>query len=585
MTAALLLATAIAWPVVLTAAFMVRRLRAAVVVLAPTLALPALALGFAGEPALELQVPGLFTSMRLGVDGIGRAFLLLTALLWTCAVWHTASYMRADPRRRAFTGFLLATGTGNIGLTLVQDTLSFYLFFALMTFAAYGLVVHTRTADALRAGRVYIVMAVLGEALILAGLFGITALATDATFAAVPDAFAVMTRPGLVATVLLLGFGVKAGLVPLHLWLPLAHPVAPTPASALLSGAMIKAGVLGWLRFVPAGEMSFSAAGITAMTLGITATLAAAVAGTLQRDVKTVLAYSSISQMGFVATGFGAALLVPTAAPLMVLAVAVYAVHHALAKAALFLAIPVAEGSRRPLMLVTAALPGLVLAGAPFTSGAMAKAALKSALGGETWPVPVDLLLSVAAVGTTLLIARYVSLLALAPARIPATGSNRGGQSSRELTVGLVAPWALLVALSVVGALWLPWVLAPLGELPLATQPAYVAGALWPVALGVVLAGGALLLRRRYPAWTVPSVPAGDVLAVVERAARTLHSVGAPLARIAPGHAAARGWYWLEARTGAGLDRAAAAYDRAAAGPALGAIMVILAVLLFLALR
>jgi formate hydrogenlyase subunit 3/multisubunit Na+/H+ antiporter MnhD subunit len=573
---AALLVAAAGWPVLLGLLFALPRLRQLAVTLTPTLALPALAVAFAGEPAMELQAPGLFTSMRLGVDPVGRPFLLLTALLWSVAGWHAASYTRDDPRRTTFAGFFLATGAGNIGLTLAQDALSFYLFFAVMTFAAYGLVVHTRSPAALRAGRVYISMAVLGEAMILAGLFAVTALAVDASFEHVPGAWAAMARPGVVALLLFAGFGVKAGIIPLHLWLPLAHPVAPTPASALLSGAMIKAGVLGWLRFLPFGAMPLPTAGVVAMTVGVLATLAAAAVGITQRDVKTVLAYSSISQMGFLAVGVGAALLLPAAAPVLVLAVTVYAIHHALAKAALFLAVSVVPGSRRPLLLLAAALPGLVLAGAPLSSGAVAKSALKAALGEGRWPVPVDTLLSLAAVGTTLLMARYLSLLAITPDH---------GSGARRPAAGQLTPWLVLVALSVAAAGWLPMVLAPLGELPLATDPGYIAAALWPLALGALLAGASVFLTRRYPALTVQAVPAGDIIALLERSAARLRRAAAPLLAITPGDTLRRTARRSGDRAAATMDRASAAYERVAAGPVLGAVFVLVAALLFLALR
>jgi formate hydrogenlyase subunit 3/multisubunit Na+/H+ antiporter MnhD subunit len=574
-----LLFLAAAWPLVLLAALAVPPLRHAAVRLSPTLAIPALVLAFAGDSALEVSAPGVFTSMRLGVDMTGRPFLMLTALLWTLCGWHAAAYMRDDPRRVSFTGLMAATGAGNIGLVLAQDALSFYLFFALMTFAGYGLVVHSRTPAALRAGRVYIIMAVAGEAMILAGLFQLIGMAGDATFRAVPDAFSAMPAPGAAAALLLAGFGVKAGLMPLHLWLPLAHPVAPTPASALLSGAMIKAGVLGWLRFLPLGAAAFPTLGLALMLTGVSATLLAAGIGVTQRDVKTVLAYSSISQMGFLAVGVGAALLVPAAAPMLVLAVAVYAVHHAVAKAALFLGVSVVAGPRPRSLLVLAGIPGLVLAGAPLSSGAIAKSALKNALGDVPPPaaVPVDALLSLAAVGTTLLMARYLSLLALPP--------QPGTVHAHHREAGILVPWVLLVAASAMAAIWLPWFLAPLGELPLATSPAYIAAAAWPLVLGAGIAVGGALLYRRYPALTIRSVPAGDIVAILESVAAAAMRVLEPLTHADPGVAVRKWWAGLGRSAGDAVDRAAAAYDEMAAGPVLGALFVIVAVLLFTALR
>jgi formate hydrogenlyase subunit 3/multisubunit Na+/H+ antiporter MnhD subunit len=599
--ATLLLAIAVIWPVALAALWLIPAVRRVAAPLVASMALPALALAFMGDVALELRLPGVFTSMALGVDAVGRPFLLLTAALWSVVAVHAVRYTRDDRRRRGFLGALLATGAGNIGLTVAVDALSFYLFFAVMTFAAYGLILHTRTEAALRAARIYIIMAVLGEALLLGGIFAIVAAAPDATFTQLPAAYAAVTRPDIVAALLLLGFGVKAGLLPLHLWLPLAHPVAPTPASALLSGAMIKAGVLGWLRFLPLGEMPLPELGAATMAAGFVATLFAAGVGVTQTDAKTVLAYSSISQMGFLATGVGAALVVPDAAPLLMLAVAVYAIHHAFAKAALFLSVGLVPGIGRgaPFWTLGLAVPALALAGAPLTSGAMAKDALKRALGDVPWPVSVDLLLAAAAVGTTLLMARF--LVTLRMAARPATQQQTviaGHAADRPAALaaptvlpspgrppaGLVLPWLTLVILCGVAAFWLPYALAPLGELPLATAPVYLAAALWPVALGAILYAATDVLYRRYPALTIRRVPAGDIVALLERAAAAGRRVAAPLAARSPVGA----WSRLAERAGVGgrraIDAVAAVIEDAPAGPALGAALCLLALLLFLAL-
>jgi formate hydrogenlyase subunit 3/multisubunit Na+/H+ antiporter MnhD subunit len=578
-----LLAAAIGWPVVLACAWLVpavRRSRAGTA-LAATMALPALAAAFVADTDTVLRASGVFTHVVLGIDPVGRAFLLLTAVLWGFVGVHAASYMRSDPRRGGFMGLLLVTCAGNLGVTLAQDVLGFYLFFALMTFAAYGLVVHAGSAAASHAGRVYIVMAVLGEALLLGGMFALIAAAGDVRFDALPDGWAALHRPGIVATLLLFGFGVKAGMLPVHLWLPLAHPVAPTPASALLSGAMIKAGVLGWLRFLPLGQLDLADVGVTAMVAGVAATLYAAAVGVTQRDPKTVLAYSSVSQMGFLATGVGAALVLPEAAPLLILAVAVYALHHAFAKAALFLGVGMlpAPGARGHwTALIAAALPALVLAGAPLTSGAVAKQALKSALGGLAvpWAARIDLLLAMAAVGTTLLMARYLAALRRTAAE---AAHHRHAPGP-----GTLIPWLGLVALSVAAGAWLPAATAPLGELPLAVPPGYLAAALWPLALGVILAATAIALRRRCTALTMRNVPAGDVVALLELGIRTVRRTARPFA----GMSMEAGWlgFWRKVidAAGAAVDGAARRAEPALAGPAAGAVICLLVLALFLAM-
>jgi formate hydrogenlyase subunit 3/multisubunit Na+/H+ antiporter MnhD subunit len=578
MTAALLTAS-LAWPLVLLGAWCLAALRPVVYRLAATLALPALLLSIVGDTAVRLAVPGVFTGLLLGLDGTGRPFLLLTAALWSVAGLYAVTYMRDDPRRDAFTAFMLATGLGNIGLTIALDGLGFYLFFTVMTFAAYGLVAHSGTAAAQRAGRIYVVMAVAGEALLLAALLRLAADVPGMEFGEATRALGGAADVAVVSGLLLAGFGVKAGLIPLHVWLPLAHPVAPTPASALLSGALIKAGVLGWLRYLPLGLAALPQLGAAVVAMGTVAAFAGAVMGVVQRDPKTVLAYSSVSQMGFMAVGVGAALMVPAAAAGLAAAVAVYAVHHAFAKASLFLALGAAPtrapGRRRWPWLVACVLPGIALAGAPLTSGALAKAALKQSLGElpSPWDVRIDALLAFAAVGTTLLVARYLATFA---------GSAAGRPS--VVKAGTAAPWLTAVALSTAAAAWLPAVTGPEVDVPLYSGRGLAAAALWPIALGVVIAAAARVLGRRRPALSRNWIPPGDIVLVAERAVQRIgdlakrteapHAARAIAERLAPLPGVMRRW----------LDAVAVFDERVSAAPAVGAFLAAVAAALFLAL-
>jgi formate hydrogenlyase subunit 3/multisubunit Na+/H+ antiporter MnhD subunit len=377
--------------------------------LAPLAPLPALVLALTGASAQVLDLPWLLLGTRLGLDDTGRFFLLFTALTWLAAGVYGHVYMNKDARRWGFWAFFLITQAGNLGVCLAQDAATFYLFFALMTFAAYGLVVHTRTEEAWRAGRVYLAMAVLGEVALVAGLM----LAAHAAGSLYLTDLGKTVMPVSAVGLLILGFGVKVGLPLLHLWLPLAHPVAPVPASAVLSGVMLKAGLLGWLRFLPLGHQALPEAGAALMALGLLAMFYGVVVGLVQRDIKVVLAYSSVSQLGFMTLGVGAGLFAPWLWPVLLPAVGLYALHHALAKSALFLAAGVAlQLGGRPWLLAGLALPALALAGAPFTSGWLAKTALKDGLAGlpSPWGGLLGIALPLAAVGTTLLMARLLWL-------------------------------------------------------------------------------------------------------------------------------------------------------------------------------
>lgn len=481
------------------------RSRAVGLVLAPWAALPALAVASIG--AVEPQrVPWLLLGTELEMDPLGRAFLLFTALVWTASGVFARSYVTEEHRRVGYFLFHCLTLAGNLTLIVAADAVTFYLGFALMTFAAYGLVVHAGSPASRRAGRVYLAMSVLAEgALIAALLLAVAAADGDAALSAMPAAIAAAPARDLIVGLLLVGFGVKAGALPLHVWLPLAHPVAPTPASAVLSGCMIKAGLLGWLRFLPLGEAALGGWGAALVATGLAASLLAALAGAAQDDAKTTLAYSSISQMGLMIVAVGIGLGAPAAAGAAVATSAAYAGHHALAKGALFLGVGVADASggkrMRRLVLLGLSLPALALAGAPFSSGMMAKNRLKDLEAfAPAMPVPLDTLLLVAAVGTTLVLARFVVLVAVRP-----DPAHRRGPR-----VALWLPAAVLIAAGVaVGLLGA----GPLGVAAAPGHPVtssvFLASSA-PIVIGLLIAWLATLARVRV------RIPPGDVLVLVE---------------------------------------------------------------------
>jgi formate hydrogenlyase subunit 3/multisubunit Na+/H+ antiporter MnhD subunit len=512
-----LLATALLLPLLLAALVCVpvsaRGTRALAGALAPWAPLPALALALTAAPGLTLDVPWLLLGAQFGLDATTRVFLFFTSALWLCGGLYARSYLAGDPRRARFTGLFALTCAGNLGLVLAQDIAGFYAFFALMTFSAYGLVVHEPNAAARRAGRVYLVMAVGGEALLLTGflLLADNARTLDITQAAAALANA-PAREAIVG-LLLAGFGVKAGAVLLHLWLPLAHPVAPTPASAVLSGAILKAGLLGWLRFLPLGAVALPETGAIVVAAGLAAAFYGVAIGVAQRDAKVVLAYSSISQMGLMSVGVGAGLLAPQAWPALLPAVTLYALHHALAKGSLFLGVGVAArgGGAWHAVLLGQALPALALAGAPLSSGALAKSLLTEGLASlpAPWPTGLAWLLPLAAVGTSVLMLRFLFVLA---AQRP---------TARAALPGLWLPWWLPLCFWLLAAAWLaptaPWA-GMTGHTAVALAPAALWAGTWPVAAGVGVAWLALRPRFGRLRREAPAIPPGDLLVPCERA-------------------------------------------------------------------
>jgi formate hydrogenlyase subunit 3/multisubunit Na+/H+ antiporter MnhD subunit len=500
-TTAFLVVASIALPLLLAFGLAWRSGRGSALALAPWAAVPALAAAFFVPVGSEVSFPWLFLGSRLGLDETGRVFLFFTALLWLVSGWFAQSYLADDSRRARFFGFFLLALAGNLGLVLAHDAITFYVGFALMSFASYGLVVHNAQPESLRAGRVYLALVVLGELMLFAALTMMAANANSLLLRDVVDQPMSHTTFGL----LLLGFGIKAGALPLHVWLPLAHPAAPVPASAVLSGAMIKAGLLGWMRFLPIGQDSFQSWGALMVGAGLAAALYGALVGVTQSDPKAVLAYSSISQMGLITIPVGVALMMPAVWPAAQTVVVIYALHHALAKGSLFLGVGVASHvdtrAQRRWLLAGLLVPALALIGAPFTSGALAKSALKASVSRlpDGWAAVMSVALPLATVGTTLLMARFLWII---------WSKSRVHGHCRA---GLWVSWVLLLAAGAAS----PWMLPLDGVAPGgASSLAQWWSSLWPVILGLALASMVLARSRRPGGLICPKIPAGDWLAV-----------------------------------------------------------------------
>jgi hypothetical protein len=259
------------------------------------------------------------------------------------------------------------------------------------------------------AGRVYMVFTVSSEALLICGLF---IVAAAAAFGIAPGPGSVLSESALV----LLAFGIKVGALGLHGWMPVSYAAAPPPPLPLSPASMSTAGVLGLLRFLPGGDVAGIPFGPVVIAFGLAAAFYGAVVGVIQVEPKIVLAYSSISQFGIVTVVIGAGLAEPVAWLLAVAAATVYAVHHGLAKAALFIGEDVCRALDPSLAVAGCVDPTRARArrAAIHERYAVAKIVLKeaTALAPGGWDDALETLLPLAAVGTTLLMARFIYLVA-----------------------------------------------------------------------------------------------------------------------------------------------------------------------------
>lgn len=482
-----------------------------VLALAPWAPLPALILSiFGGASIPDVKLPFVLMGATLGMDPFSRIFLLFTALLWWAAGLHARGYI-APARQREFFGYFLFAMAGNLGLLIARDLVSFYTLYALMSFASYGLVLHTRSDLARYAGKVYLALVVLGELLLFPALVVGYAASGELMIADWAAALAGHPQAEVLAALLLVGFGIKAGALPLHVWLPLAHPAAPTPASAVLSGAMIKAGLFGICVFLPLGAWQSIPLGIAVMALSLLAAVLAAFWAIPQTHPKALLAYSSISKMGPMTFAAGAALYQPDLWPLSATAILIFAAYHALTKGALFLSVGTAAAfpkERRNLMDIAAFLPLFVFAGFPITAGAIAKlpfTALKKPLD-PAWAGWLNAVLLVVAFATVILLYRFRLLLV-----------HEAENARPHPTRAIWIPWLMAVLMSAL--LPVAYFLLGWGDyVTLALKPGKWLSALPPLLLGLFAA----LAAARWGGRSLPTLPPGDLLLLYRRIPKLL---------------------------------------------------------------
>jgi formate hydrogenlyase subunit 3/multisubunit Na+/H+ antiporter MnhD subunit len=512
MNAGTLLVMALALPLAMLCACLsgwLRNRMHLVLALAP---LPALAAACLEADGSTVVFPQALLGLTLALDTPGAMLIGVAALLWMTAGAYAGNSLRGKPNAGGFAVWWLMTLTGNLGAFLAADLASFYLFFTLASLSAYGLVAFDGTAEAKRAAAIYVGLAVLGEALLLmafvlmaAGVPSGSLLIGDAV-----DSLATSPWRDYAMAFLILAFGLKIGLFPFHVWMPLTYSAAPIAAAAVLSGSAVKVGVIGLIRFLPF-DSAMPEWGDVLVIAGLFSAFYGVVIGITQANPKTVLAYSSVSQMGLLAAALGMGLSAGEEGAVLVAAFS--ASFHVLVKGGLLLAIGAVASTRRSvwLVLVPATALALGLGGLPLTGGALAKLAMKPVMGDGI----VGVLATLSAIGSTLLMLHFLRRM-------------WSGSQQPQIAEGsaLVWPW-LATALA---AAVLPWMLyssVTNDSLRSALAPAEIWEALWPVLLGA-LASLALWRWGR----VLPRIPAGDLLAADKGLVRLASASGAAMEKI-----------------------------------------------------
>jgi multicomponent Na+:H+ antiporter subunit D len=339
----------------------------------------------AGPVLQQFRWMGEDVGITLAVDGFSLFMLMAIALITLCVGLYSISYMEHYGSKSVYYALLLMMMTGMNGLVLVSDLFQIYLFLEVAAIASYALVAYGLEYDELEASFKYLMLSVVASAAVLISIAIIFGMTGSVGFAAVAEGLRALdsrVAVGFCSALFIMGFGLKAALVPFHAWLPDAHPSAPAPISAILSGLLIKvSGVYAMTRIF------FNVFGLTPalsevlMWTGMVSIVVAAMLALGQTDMKRMLAYSSISQVGYVVLGLG------LGTPLGVAGGLFHLFNHAVAKGLLFLnsgAVQQATGTRdldqmgglakrMPLTAGTSLVGSLSITGVPPLAGFWSK--------------------------------------------------------------------------------------------------------------------------------------------------------------------------------------------------------------------
>ena len=340
----------------------------------------------AGGPVLQ-QSPwlGEAVNIRLALDGFSLFMLVAISLVGFAASLFSIDYMEHYGAKGNYYALYLVMIAGMNGLVLSTDLFSVYIFLEVAAVASYALVAYGLGRDELEAAFKYLMLSVVASAFVVAAIAVIFGMTGSLDFAAVAAALKELNAGavvGFAAALFIVGFGLKAALVPFHAWLPDAHPSAPAPISAVLSGLLIKvSGVYALTRiFLGVFGLTPALSGVL-MILGTVSMVVAAFLALGQKDMKRMLAYSSISQVGYVVLGIG------IGTPLGIAGGLFHLFNHALAKGLLFLtsgSVQQATGTRdmddmgglakrMPVTAVTNLIGSLSIAGVPPLNGFWSK--------------------------------------------------------------------------------------------------------------------------------------------------------------------------------------------------------------------
>lgn len=350
------------------------------------------------ESKVSLVIPGVCGwTVSFSLDGFRMIYGLVASFMWMMAAILSREYLTHHKNRNRYYLFLLWTLGAAMGVFLSANLYTTFIFFEIMSFTSYVWVAQEENRPALRAADTYLAVAVFGGLVMLMGIFLLNRMLGTLVIEELFRVASYYENKELLYVAggcMLVGFGAKAGAFPLHIWLPKAHPVAPAPASALLSGILTKTGIYGVLILSCNLFLHDAAWGSLILMLGVITMLGGALLAVFSVDLKRTLACSSMSQIGFILVGIGMQGLLGEENALAVHGTLLHMVNHSLIKLVLFLAAGVIYmnahaldlneirgfGRKKPLLKIIFLVGALAIGGIPLFGGYISKTLLHESI-------------------------------------------------------------------------------------------------------------------------------------------------------------------------------------------------------------
>ena len=324
-------------------------------------------------------------------------YAVISSFVWLCVLLFSVENMKNAENKARYYVFMLLTYGATMGIFLSADLITTFLFFELMSFTSYLLVIQDETPKALRAGQTYLATAVIAGMIMLMGLFILYSALGTLRFEELyrlSQAYPYKERLYLAGALILVGFGAKAGLFPLHIWMPKAYPASPAPVAAISSGILIKAGIFGIIVISTKIFFEDPVWGGYIVVIGSITMLLGAVLALFSVNLSRTLACSSISQIGFITLGIGMTCILGEDNPLAARGTILHMVNHSMIKLLLFIAAGViymnvhslnlneirGYGRNKPLLKAVFLLGALSIGGIPLTSGYISKTLLHESI-------------------------------------------------------------------------------------------------------------------------------------------------------------------------------------------------------------